>query len=258
MTDVKSISGGRELSAVLLDMGGVLVDLGEGRGLPTGETAVRGWEALIRCLRDHGGRLPTGPRAHELVDERLFEPWRSGYRQRYERGAEEPWEPHLARLREATGARVSDEALLSAWFEPFGRTVPALPGAAEALEALQDLGLALGLVSNVPLPGFLYRRALEHHRLLAPFSCLRFSHDAGVRKPRPGMLLQVLEELGVPADEALMVGDRRDSDIAAGRAAGVGTVWLTGGRRGSTDEGPEPDLALEDLAALPAILEEMG
>jgi len=246
------------LSAILLDMGGVLVDLGEGHGLPTGDAEREGREALARCLREHGGQIPSSSNAggtwDGLLDELLFDPWRRGYRRRSERGAEEPWEPHLARLRAATGAQAADEALLSAWFEPFGRSVPAVPGAADALTRLQDLGLSLGLVSNVPLPGFLYRRILERHRLLAPLSCLRFSHDAGVRKPRPGMLLQVLEELSVPAAEALMVGDRRDSDVAAGRAAAVRTVRLTGGRHGSADDGPDPDLTLGSLAELPAAL----
>lgn len=248
-------SGGRTgWSAVVLDMGGVLVDLGPGRGLPTGDADREGRAALARALEAAGGE-PDGDEGWEgALERRLFAPWRLGYRRRYERGAEEPWEPHLARLRSATGAALSDEALLGAWFEPFGAAIPALPGAAEALSRLGRMGPALGLVSNVPLPGALYRRVLERHRLLAPFDALRFSHDAGVRKPRPAMLLQVLDELGVAPQEAVMVGDRRDSDVATGRAAGTATVWLTGGRRGAADDGPEPDLALGSIAELPEAL----
>jgi len=255
------------IRVVLLDMGGVLVELGEGRGLPWGEPETAGRRALARALERAGGRLPglaeAGPAGAERAWDRaletlLFAPWRQGHRQRYERGAEEPWEPHLARLRSATGAEASDEVLLGAWFEPFGGSIAALPGAAEALARLQDRGLSLALVSNVPLPGFLYRRVLERHRLLAPFECLRFSHDAGVRKPRPGMLLQALDELAADPGEAVMVGDRRDSDIAAGRAAAVRTVWLTGGRRGTADIGPEPDWTLGSVAELPEALPLIG
>lgn len=248
---------------VLLDMGGVLIHLGDGHGLPYGEPEPACHQALVQALEQAGGR-PTGlaeagPAGTErawnrTLDTLLFGPWQRGYRQRYERGAEEPWEPHLARLRAATGAEISDEALLAAWFEPFGETLPALPGAAEALRRLQERGLSLGLVSNVPLPGFLYRRVLERHRLLAPFETLRFSHDAGVRKPRPGMLLQVLDELSANPSEAVMVGDRKDADIAAGRAAGVRTVWLTSGRREEADHGPEPDWTLVSVAELPEAL----
>ena len=264
---------------VLLDMGGVLVDLGEGRGLPTGETDREGRYALARALEAAGGVPPAdGPGGNasstnaseidgavsgDLWEERwdatlerwLFSPWRRGYRRRYERGAEEPWEPHLARLRSGTGSSLSDEGILSAWFGAYGAAIPALTGAAETLLRLRWVGWRLGLVSNVPLPGSLYRRVLERHRLLAPFDVLRFSYDAGVRKPRPGMLLQVLEELGVEPGGAVMVGDRRDSDIAAGRAAGTSTIWLTSGRRGGADDGPEPDLVVGSIADLPGVLE---
>jgi HAD superfamily hydrolase (TIGR01549 family) len=254
---------------VLLDMGGVVVDLGEGRGLPTGDADREGRRALARAVEAAGGRLPPDARGPDVmrhhgggwegfVERRLLAPWRLGYGRRYQRGAEEPWEPHLARFRSETGAALSDEALLAAWFEPFGEAIPALPGAREALDRLRRMGPALGLVSNVPLPGSLYRRVLERHRLLAPFDALRFSHDAGVRKPCPEMLLQVLEELGTPPEEAVMVGDRRDSDIAAGRAAGTVTVLLGGGRRGAADDGPddgpEPDLTLGSIAELPEAL----
>lgn len=264
---------------VLLDMGGVLVDLGDGRGLPTDETDREGRYALARALEAAGGVLPadgsgenastdeshtvgTAPRDRweerwDAVLERwLFSPWRRGYRRRYARGAEEPWQPHLARLRSETGAELSDEGMLSAWFGAYGATIPAMAGAAETLLRLRWAGWRLGLVSNVPLPGVLYRRVLERYRLLASFDVLRFSHDAGVRKPKPGMLFQVLEELGVAPGEALMVGDRRDSDIAAGRAAGMTTIWLTGGRRGrGADDGPEPDLVVGTIADLPEALE---
>lgn len=248
------------LRAVLLDMGGVLVDLGEGRGRPVGAANRAGRQALAERLVAAGGRVPVEdgeePGSWDRTLERLlFEPWREGYRRRYERAAEEPWEPHLARLRAATGAKASDEELLSAWCGPYADAIPALPGAVEALGRLRAQGLLLGLVSNVPLPGFLYRRLLERHRLLAPLAVLRFSYDAGVRKPRPDMLVQALEELSVAPEEAVMVGDRRDADVAAGRAAGVGTVWLTSGR-GGADDGPEPDLTLERLAELPAALAE--
>lgn len=236
---------------VLLDMGGVLLDLGEGRGLPTGEADREGRRALVRALEAAGGRPP----GEGALERHLFAPWRRGYRRRYQRGAEEPWEPHLARLRAETGAELSDEGMLGAWFGAYGAAIPALPGAAEALTRLRWRGWTLGLVSNVPLPGALYRGVLERHRLLAPFETLRFSYDAGVRKPLPGMLLQVLEELGVGPEEAVMVGDRRDSDVAAGRAAGTATVRLTGGR-GGTDDGPEPDLVLGSIAELPEALEE--
>lgn len=45
------------------------------------------------------------------------------------------------------------------------------------------------------------------------------------RKPRPGLLLRAADELGLDLARSWMVGDRW-VDVAAGRAAGVRTVWL--------------------------------
>jgi len=44
-------------------------------------------------------------------------------------------------------------------------------------------------------------------------------------KPGPMMIHQILEETGIPASETLVVGDRLDTDIAAGEAACCRT-WL--------------------------------
>ena len=61
------------------------------------------------------------------------------------------------------------------------------------------------------------------------------------------MLRAALAALGASAEEALMVGDRRAADVAAGRAAGVETVWI----RSAFDDGPEPDHVIGSLAELP-------
>lgn len=45
------------------------------------------------------------------------------------------------------------------------------------------------------------------------------------RKPRPGMILRLLEKYGVDAGASLLVGDKM-SDIMAGLSAGIGTNWL--------------------------------
>ncbi|MEU6083378.1 HAD-IIA family hydrolase [Streptomyces sp. NPDC047108] len=50
-----------------------------------------------------------------------------------------------------------------------------------------------------------------------------------VGKPSPHMAKSVLDRLGVPASEAAMVGDRLDTDVAMGKAAGMaGILVLTG------------------------------
>lgn len=45
------------------------------------------------------------------------------------------------------------------------------------------------------------------------------------RKPAPGLLLQAASALRLDLAASVMIGDK-DSDVAAGRAAGVGRCWL--------------------------------
>ena len=56
----------------------------------------------------------------------------------------------------------------------------------------------------------------------------RYAMECGCRKPKPGMLLDLIETFGVDAGASLMIGDRA-SDLEAGAAAGVPSVLFEGG-----------------------------
>lgn len=231
---------------LLLDMGGVLLDLGGANGLPEGREDWRGRQALLSLVRERGGRCEQ-----EDLERWLFTPWRAEYQRRYERLHEARWEPHMSRMRRESGARGRTLDFLQAWFEPFADTARLLPGVRGALASLAAR-TRLGLVSNVPLPGVLYRRILSREGVARHFDDLRFSYDEGSRKPSPAMLRSALVALGVRPREAWMVGDRRSSDVAAGRSAGVHTVWIASSFR----EGPAPDATIASLAELPGLLGE--
>jgi D-glycero-D-manno-heptose 1,7-bisphosphate phosphatase len=49
--------------------------------------------------------------------------------------------------------------------------------------------------------------------------------DCKCRKPKPGMISGFLEQYDLRSDEAIIIGDSY-KDILAGKAAGVGTVYL--------------------------------
>lgn len=232
--------------AVLLDMGGVLVDMANEAGLPRGARDLEGRARVLALLRERGGAATEAE-----LERLLFTPWRREYERRYELAREADWRPHLDRLLAATGAAAAPEEVLAAWFAPYGESLRPDPDAAAVLAALRAAGLPLALVSNVALPGRLYRERLESWGLAEPFEGgLWFSYDAGSRKPAAGMLVAALARLGVEPAEAVMVGDRRMTDVAAGRAAGTRTVWL----RSAHVEGPEPDRVIERLAELPPLL----
>ncbi len=233
------------IRAVLLDMGGVLLSLGPEGGLPESRLDWRGREALLRLIEERGGGVSS-----EQLDRLLFAPWRVEYEQRYELGREARWEPHLKRLRRAARVRLRDATLLAAWFRPYGDQLLPLAGAREALATLRDHGHRLALCSNVPLPGLHYRRLLARHGLAEAIASFHFSYDEGTRKPSPAMLRYASHALEVSAAEAVMVGDRRSSDVAAGRAAGMRTVWIQSEDGG----GPQADHVIRGIGELPALL----
>jgi len=238
----------RSVDAVLLDMGGVLVDTRNSTGLPTRGLDYRGREAMLHVIRDRGGRA-----TEEDLEAFVFGPWRRAYERRYEQAREASWDPYLERLVRSCRTRAVPDDLLRAWFRPYAESLRPYAEALDVVVALAARGLALALVSNVPAPGALYRERMEVWGLAQPFRRLCFSYDEGSRKPSPAMLLSALRELGVEPARAVMVGDRQRSDVAAGIAAGTRTVWLSSGQAG----GPRPDAMIESLNELPAAIDRL-
>ena len=70
-------------------------------------------------------------------------------------------------------------------------------------------------------------RLLDESQLRHFFSATRTSDDAK-SKPAPDMLYQLLEELAISADEALMIGDTQ-IDMAMAKAAGMDRLGVTMG-----------------------------
>ena len=72
-------------------------------------------------------------------------------------------------------------------------------------------------------------------------------------KPDPDSVLELLEELAVVRERALLIGDSVN-DFAAGRGAGVVTVGVRGGYYHPGE--PEPDLWVEGFGELRGLLDE--
>ncbi len=235
----------RQIQTVLLDMGGVILQMAGGHGFPHSRLDYRGRQALLRAI----GRNRSGVTLEDLGSV-LFDPWVRDYEKREETGVEANWTPHLDRLRQRWSVEQSDVQLLETWFRPYGEQLIPIEGVGEVLQELRASGLRLALVSNVPLPGELYAAVLERYGLAAAFETLCFSYDHGTRKPSPALLRLALKTTGSDAAAAVMVGDRRERDIAAGRFAGTRTVWI----RGADEGGPAADATLDGLSGLPELL----
>ncbi len=74
-----------------------------------------------------------------------------------------------------------------------------------------------------------------------------------IGKPKPAMMYMALEKLGTTPEETLVVGDRLETDIAAGQAAGCQTALVLSGvssREQANEWRPAPDVVSESLSAL--------
>lgn len=130
-------------------------------------------------------------------------------------------------------------------------------GVADALTALRERGVRLGIVCDV---GFMasrhLRRQLERRGLLDLFDHWSFSDEVGVFKPSPRIFEHALAGLGgVEPVRAAHVGDRRRTDVAGAQGMGMRAVRLTAVfDDDDPDEGPPGDAVIgsyEEL--LPAL-----
>ena len=134
--------------------------------------------------------------------------------------------PHLVRRTlEASLGRAPDERRVGSAMEGFffhyakrnGRMSKPYPGVLEGIAELRAKGFALACVTNktaqftIPL--------LEATGLAGFFPVVVSGDTMPKKKPAPDPLLEACRRLGVPAPEALMVGDSRNDALAA-RAAG--------------------------------------
>lgn len=119
-----------------------------------------------------------------------------------------------------------------------------LPGSREAIARLTQAGHRIVVCTNQAgvARGSMSIEAVHeiHHKMVASINEIGGKiekvyfcphgkeEDCACRKPRPGMLLQARDELGIDMHDAVFIGDSM-TDIHAGLAAGVHTMLVLSG-----------------------------
>jgi FMN phosphatase YigB (HAD superfamily) len=225
--------------------------------LDIGDTLVEGWsprerlnelmrEALVRTFgeRDWYDAFVNaefgpaeGAEAHRQETNRWVEEWftNSGY------GLDD----------------VAVDRLRSTGSVPLDLVAQLVPGAVDALRWSKSNGLVIALVTNT-----LWRGDEEVWEDLRRFGLdgvvdhVVSSHSLGWQKPHEAIFRRALDLAGVPAEQAVMVGDRMVQDVWGAKRLGMRAIWrrpMAGAPQETVDV--EPDAAIDDLTELPPLLE---
>ena len=142
------------------------------------------------------------------------------------------------------------------------KVVP-VPGAHRAVERARAAGLRLGVVTNqsVIAKGMATREEVDAtnarvDELVGPFDvwCV-CPHDADdgcdCRKPRPGLVLEAAERLGIAPEELAVVGDI-GADVGAAAAAGAQGILVPTPRtrQEEIDDAPTVAASLDEAVSL--------
>lgn len=133
----------------------------------------------------------------------------------------------LARIFECASASEDQEVISRAvriyrarFPENCKKDIRLYPGVREALEHFRNMGLALAIASSRERSSLL--ALAEQLGITSFFSVIAGEQDVTRHKPEPDIIRFVCEKSGIPAKEAMFVGDTI-YDIGAGEAAGAMT-----------------------------------
>ncbi len=97
----------------------------------------------------------------------------------------------------------------------------------EVIRQLKTIGVQLAVASNKPQR--FTERIVRH--FFGEFTCILGSNDIRPRKPEPHIIAEILDNLRIPADQAVLIGDS-DVDILTAANAGIASIGCTWGFRG--------------------------
>lgn len=159
----------------------------------------------------------------------------------------------FAEIRDTFGVAAPVDEL----WEQYRRRMPELSSCRrddlEALKRLRAAGWRIGIVTNGMADNQLGK--IRHVGLDKVADAWCISGEVGIRKPDPEIFRLGAQRCGLTIDNGgWMIGDDLESDIAGGRAAGLGTIWINSAVAPLPEIGCEPDFTARSVASAVEIL----
>ena len=245
------------IRAVLFDVGGTLHEVHRDPALETTFCA-----QVLEKLSSGVISLPVTPQELMLLLRQNAEEYKHWSEQsQVELPASRIWSEYYLRqfgISEALLAPIAEE--LSLWYDSRRACNVPRPHMQETIFRLRDMGLVLGVISNMISQTFV-PGLMEDYGIAPCLSCVIVSATAGIRKPSPAIFQMAAEACGVPCGEMAYVGDTLSRDVLGCRNAGVAlSIQIRNPDMAHRDAafvntGLAPDALIEDLAEITGIVQ---
>lgn len=143
------------------------------------------------------------------------------------------------------------------WYQPLAEMAHKEPDLPQTLEALQDMDLTLGIVSNTFVNESSLDKHLEIEKIIRYFPIRLYSCQFRYRKPDKRIFLDAARKMEIPPENILFVGDRLETDVKGALEANMLPVL----KRAYTNEKkkiPDSVPVIETIAELPALIEKIN
>ena len=133
------------------------------------------------------------------------------------------------------------------------------PHVVETMRSLKEMGLRLGVVSNIISKSFV-PHILNEYGIADYMDCVVLSSETGIRKPHPGAFEPALRQLCLAPERVAYVGDTISRDVRGARNANLGLMILIRNAAiahrdaGLENSGYEPDAKITDLLEIPSVV----
>lgn len=249
------------ISTLLFDLGGTL------HSVIRKEDSMRRFAGrLIRRLGDYGIVLDTTPEQLAVSLHENAEAYKHLSEQTLtELPPAQIWNEYYLkefRIGEDRLAPIAEE--LSFLYDYDRLTLMRKPRLAETIGTLHDMGIRMGVVSNI-ISTSLVPHMLNEYGIAQYMECVVMSSAVGVRKPDPRIFEIALETMGAAARETGYVGDTISRDVLGARNAGLGlAVRLNNPSIAHRDaaftgpDAPRADYVINELYELPEIIRRLN